>query len=107
MVREVAAVQRLPADLPEARRVPPVPPGQGHGDSELPGLPGDRGDLGVVAGDVDALRVRGLDLRELRAEVGIALAVRLLRHDLAPELLVVLPEERLKSDGVVVADVGE
>ena len=58
VVGEVAAVERGAADLVQLLAVPPVAAQERRGDAELARLPGDEADVGVVAGQVERLRMR-------------------------------------------------
>jgi hypothetical protein len=86
MVRVVAALDRVAADLGELGRVPAVAADERRLDAELPGLAEEVAGLGVVAGEEHRLRAGVLDRLQLRGHVGVATGVRLLGGDGAAEL---------------------
>ena len=86
VVAEVVALHRRAAQLEQLLAVPAVAAHQLRGDAQLAGLPGDDPDVGVIPGDVDAVRLQPLDCGELASKVGAAFRVGLLADDLPAHL---------------------
>ncbi len=104
MVGEIAAFQcaaRPARAFDEDGRLPAVAADQRRGDTDFAGLPRNRADIVVVAGNIENVRVGGFNRRQSRAEIRVAGLIGADNGDLAASLGEGFLEEILKSVAVV------
>ncbi|MGA2082787.1 MAG: hypothetical protein ABSH53_19545 [Holophaga sp.] len=104
VVHEQAALEGVAGQGDQVLGGPAVAAQQQLVDAQFPGLLGGQGDVVVVGGDEDDVRVGGLDLGERGAEVLLAGGVAHLGHHLAAGLLEAILEELGQAGGVRVVD---